>query len=305
MRKDLVIIGAGPAGVTAAIYAARKKIDFLLVTIDVGGQTLLSADVENYTGYQFIAGPELVVKFQEHLKQFVFEFKTGERVTRVNPGDKGIFTVETDRAGYEARCLIVASGRRPRFLEVKGEEGFRNKGVSYCTTCDGPLFPQKDVAVIGGGNSALDATLQMMNIAAKIYLVNINPALGGDPIMREKVEASPKVEILNNAETKEILGDRFVKAIRVKQPEGERTLSAEGVFIEIGSVPNSDIVGFVDKNKEGEIIVDNLNRTSVAGVFAAGDVTNVPEKQIIVAAGEGAKAVLGAFRFLSSGAEAQ
>ena len=297
---DLVIIGAGPAGITGAIYAARKKIDFILVSEDLGGQTALSADVENYTGYQFITGPDLAAKFEEHLKKFSIRFYRNEPVKRVVKANEDEFAVESEKNSYACRSVLIASGRRPRWLGVPGDQAFRNKGVSYCATCDGPLFSRKTVAVIGGGNSALDAALQMMNIAVKVYLVNVNPVLGGDEVMRRKVESSPNVEVLNNAKTLEISGDRFVRGLKVDVAGQARELSVEGVFVEIGSVPNSEIVDFVDKNPSGEIIVDNLNRTSAPGVFAAGDVTNVPEKQIIVAAGEGAKALLGIFRYLSS-----
>ncbi|OIO35987.1 MAG: hypothetical protein AUJ74_03945 [Candidatus Omnitrophica bacterium CG1_02_44_16] len=300
---DLIIVGAGPAGITAGVYAARKKIDFLMVSEDIGGQTALSSDVENYTGYQFITGTELVSKFEEHLKQFNVELKANEAVKRIvkaNDSAGGVwFIVETAKEHYEAKSVIIASGRRPRWLSVKGEEGFRNKGVSYCATCDGPVFAEKIVAVIGGGNAALDAALQMMKIASKVYLININPKLSGDPVMRDKVESSNKVEVLNNAVTKEILGAKFVTGIKLEQGGVEKEIGLQGIFVEIGSVPNSGIIDLVKKNNGGEIIVDNLNRTSEPGIFAAGDVTDVPEKQIIVAAGEGAKAVLGAFRYLA------
>lgn len=299
---DLIIVGAGPAGITAGVYAARKKIDFLMISEDIGGQTSLSADVENYTGYQFITGTELVAKFEEHLKQFNVELIANEAVKRISkasskPGTG--FIVETAKEHHEAKSVIIASGRRPRWLNVKGEEGFRNKGVSYCATCDGPVFSKKRVAVIGGGNAALDAALQMMKIASKVYCININPALAGDPIMRDKVESSDKVEVINNAVTKEILGAQFVTGIKLEQGGVTKELALQGIFVEIGSVPNSGIIDFVKKNNGGEIIVDNLNRTSEPGIFAAGDVTDIPEKQIIVAAGEGAKAVLGVFRYLS------
>lgn len=302
---DLIIIGAGPAGITAAVYAARKKMDFMVVTGDIGGQTALSADVENYTGYQFITGLDLVAKFEEHLKQFNVRLKNDEPAAKVVRGAKLGFVVDTKKGSYEARSVIIASGRRPRWLNAEGEERLRNKGVSYCATCDGPLFAHKIVAVIGGGNSALDATLQMTRIAPKVYLININQALGGDSVMREKVEHDPNVTVLNNAVTKEILGEQFVSGIRLEQNGESKILDVQGVFVEIGSVPNSDIVDFVAKNPYGEIIVDNLNRTNVAGVFAAGDVTDIPEKQIIVAAGEGAKAVLGVFRYLAQQETAQ
>ena len=297
---ELIIVGAGPAGITAAVYAARKKINFLVITQDIGGQAALSSDVENYTGYQFVTGPELVAKFEEHLKQFDVQLKNDEYVRRIAQPKGGLFVVETKKASYEAKSLIVASGRRPRWLNVKGEESLRNRGVSYCATCDGPLFSKKTVAVIGGGNAALDAVLQMTHIANQVYLININPELGGDPIMREKVGSAQNVKIYNNAVTKEVLGDKFVKSIKFEQGGVPKELDVDGIFVEIGSTPNSDIIDFVAKNKSGEIIVDNLNRTNIPGVFAAGDVTDIPEKQIIVAAGEGAKAVLGAFRYLYS-----
>lgn len=296
---DLIIIGAGPAGITAAVYAARKKMDFLVVTGDIGGQTALSADVENYTGYQFITGLELVAKFEEHLKQFNVQLKNDEPVTKVRQGAGKAFVVDTRKGSYETRSVIVASGRRPRWLNVEGEERLRNKGVSYCATCDGPLFAKKAVAVIGGGNSALDATLQMTRIATQVYLININPSLGGDPVMREKVEHASNVTVLNGANTRAVLGEQFVSGLRVEQGGQTKELAVQGVFVEIGSVPNSDIVDLAARNPYGEIIVDNLNRTNVPGVFAAGDVTDIPEKQIIVAAGEGAKAVLGVFRYLA------
>lgn len=299
MISDLVIVGAGPAGITAGIYAARKKIDVLMISRDLGGQTLLSADVENYTGYQFITGADLVLKFEEHLKQFGVSLKENESVRNIRQLPSRTIFLETDKASYETRCVIIASGRRPRWLGVPGEEALRNKGVTYCATCDGPVFSGKAVAVIGGGNSALDAALSMVKIASKVYLVNINPALAGDSVMREKVENSGKVEILNNAVIEEVLGEKFVRAIKVRYAGALKELVVQGVFVEIGSVPNADMIDFVAKNKSGEIMVDQLNRTSAEGVFAAGDVTDVPEKQIIVAAGEGAKAVLGAFRYLA------
>ncbi len=296
---DCVIVGAGPAGITAAVYAARKRMDFMVVTRDVGGQTALSGDVENYTGYQFITGAELTAKFEEHLKEFDVPLKNDTAVTRISKAADGNFVVATKKESFPCRTVIVASGRRPRRLNVEGEEVLRNKGVTYCATCDGPLFAGKDVAVIGGGNAALDAALQMVRIADKVFLVNINAQLGGDAVMREKVHASDKVEVLNGAVTKEIYGRPFVEGIKLEQKGSVRDLAVEGVFIEVGSVPNSDIIDFVKKNEAGEIVVDNLNRTSAPGAFAAGDVTDVPEKQIIVAAGEGAKAVLGVFRYLS------
>ena len=296
---DLAIVGAGPAGITAAIYAARKKIKTLVVAGDVGGQAALSSDVENYTGYQFITGSELAEKFKQHLKQFDIELKAGEEVMEVAKTG-GFFTVKTSGGAYEARAVIVASGAKPRALNVPGEKEFRNRGVTYCATCDAPVFAGKDVAVVGGGNSAMDAALQLSKTANKTYFINANPELRGDEIMKEKVLAAKNVEVLNNAKIREITGEKTVTGLSVAVGGAEKTLSVQGVFIEIGWVPNSGVAPGTEKNGRGEIIVGPGCETSVSGLFAAGDVTSVPQKQIIVAAGEGAKAALSAFKYLST-----
>ena len=296
---DLIIVGAGPAGITAAIYAARKRLNFLVITKDVGGQAALSADVENYTGYQYITGFELAKRFEEHIREFKIEVKEGEEVVGVKKKGE-VIEVKTGKDAYESRALIIATGARPRALNVPGEREFKNRGVTYCATCDAPLFADMDIAVIGGGNSALDATLQLMKIARKIYPINKNPKFRGDEVMIEKVEASDKVTILYNTNTLEILGDKMVTGIRIEREGKREILTVRGVFIEIGYIPNSDFVaGFVERNERGEIVVDDHNRTNVQGIFAAGDVTTVPQKQIIIAAGEGAKAALSAHEYLA------
>ena len=301
MKKiyDLVIIGAGPAGITAAVYAARKKMDPLVITKDIGGQASLSGDIQNYTGYQFITGPELAIKFEEHMRKFNFEIKENEEVKELI-SKKSTFLVKTDRDNYQAKTVIVASGKRSRELGVTGEREFKNKGLTYCATCDGPLFAGRDVAVIGGGNSALDAALQLIKIANKIYVINITDNLTGDGIMQEKIRADKKVFIFNNSRVKEILGDSFVQAIKIEEDKEEKVLDVQGIFVEIGLIPNSDFAPSLEKNERKEIIVNQQNETNIPGIFAAGDVTNVPEKQIIIAAGEGAKAVLSTFRYLST-----
>lgn len=295
---DLIIIGAGPAGITASVYAARKKIKFLVVTKDVGGQAAWSGDIENYTGYQFITGPELASKFEEHLRNYKIELKEGEEVTGLHRAGNTVY-VKTDKGEYQAKTAIIASGKVSRELGVPGEKEFKNKGLTYCATCDGPLFSGKDVAVIGGGNSALDATLQLMKIARHIYLVNIASELTGDAIMIEKVKSSNMVTILSDTNVKAILGDKMVSALRVKKKDKEETLNVQGVFVEIGLEPNSGFAKDVKKNERREIKVNCYNETDIPGVFAAGDVTDVPEKQIIIAAGEGSKAALSAFRYLN------
>lgn len=298
--KDLIIIGAGPAGITAAVYAARKRLDFSVLTGDIGGQAAWSGDIENYTGYQFIAGPDLALKFREHLQKFEFDLREGVAVGSVEKNGDEFSVGISDGQTLSSKTVIIASGKRPRLLNIPGEAEFKNRGVTYCATCDGPLFAGKDVAVIGGGNSALDAALQMMKIAKKTYLINVNPELAGDAVMRDKVLASNKVEILNNTRVVEIKGDKFVTAMKIETRGEVRDISVQGIFVEIGLTPNSDFVKIAAKNELGEIIINCAAQTSVPGLFAAGDVTNVPEKQIIIAAGDGAKASLAAFKYLNT-----
>ena len=298
MTYDLVVIGAGPAGITAAIYAARKRLNTLVITKDIGGQAAWSGDIENYIGYQFITGPDLVEKFEEHLRKYDIVLKENEAVQTVEKQGNKI-KVKTDKAEYDSRTVIIACGKRSRELNVPGEKEFKNKGLTYCATCDGPLFSGKDVAVIGGGNSALDAALQLANIARKVYIINNTVQLAGDEIMLEKLTGNTKVAVFNDARVLEVFGDKFVSGLKIKQQGREQELTVQGVFVEIGLLPNSRIVPQAAKNVSAEIKVNFANETSIPAVFAAGDVTDVPEKQIIIAAGEGAKAALSAFRYLA------
>ena len=295
---DLIIIGAGPSGMTAAVYAARKKMDFIIVSVDMGGQAAWSGDVENYMGYQFISGPELALKFQEHIKSFGIDVRVPENVKSIAK-QKDIIKVITEREDYLSRSIIVATGKRPRQLNIEGEVEFKNKGLTYCATCDGPLFAEKDVAVIGGGNSALDAVLQLMKISPRIYLITRDRQLEADQVMIEKVKSAANVKVVYEAEPVKIAGDRFVKSLEVSSKREKTVFKVEGVFVEIGLIPNSDFAGVLDQNQKKEIIVDAHNRTNVPGIFASGDVTDIPEKQIIIACGEGAKACLSVFHYLS------
>jgi len=295
---DLIIIGAGPAGITASVYAARKKMDFLVLTKDIGGQAIWSSDVENYPGYQFITGPDLMIKFQEHMEKYGIQVKEEEEVIELEKKGNLVY-IKTTKETYKAKTAIIAAGKKAKEIGVPGEKEYKNKGVAYCVTCDGPLFAEKDVAVVGGGNSALDAAIQMMNIANKVYLINITDKFSGDSIMQEKVKNNPKVKILHNTRVESITGDKFVKGINIDTQGRRDALDVKGVFIEIGMVPNSWFAKGLDKNEKEEIKVNCANETNVPGVFAAGDVTSVPEKQIIIAAGDGAKATLGAFRYLA------
>jgi len=297
MIYDLIVIGAGPAGITASIYAARKKMNILVLSKDIGGQTAWSGDIENYTGYQFITGPELTKRLKDHIDAYKIKVNEEEEILSLAK-DREIILIKTDKAQYEAKAVIIASGKMPKELGIKGEQEFKGKGIAYCATCDGPLFANKQVAVIGGGNSALDAAIGLEKIASKIYIINIGEALTADAIMQEAVKKSAKVTVLNKSRIVEVKGEKFVKAIEIERNNVEEEIAVEGVFVEIGLVPNSDFVEVVDKNSSNEIIINCACETSTPGIFAAGDVTNVPEKQIIVAAGEGAKAALSAFRYL-------
>ncbi|MGB2600665.1 MAG: FAD-dependent oxidoreductase [Candidatus Omnitrophota bacterium] len=295
---DVIIIGAGPAGITASVYAARKKMDLLVITDDIGGQAAWSGDIENYTGYQFVTGVELSSKFEEHMKKYGIAVKEGEKATHIDI-DGNVCVVSTEKDEYRSKTVIIASGKRSKELNIRDEAKFRNKGLTYCATCDGPLFAGKEVAIIGGGNSALDAALQLMKIARKVFIINITPELGGDAIMREKVSASDNVTVINNAQVTGIQGDVFVEKIKISEDGSEREIPVQGIFVEIGLIPNSSFAEPLERNERGEIIVDSYNQTNIPGIFAAGDVTDVPEKQIIIAAGEGAKAALGTFAYIS------
>ena len=302
---DVLVIGAGPAGLSAGVYCARKMMDTLVVSSNVGGQATWSWEVENYLGYQLISGVELVERFREHLDLFKVALWEGRDVVSLAAA-KDAFTAVTDTDGeLRARSVIVASGKVPRLLGVPGEDPYRGRGVAYCSTCDGPLFRGKKVVVVGGGNSALDAALQLSQIAKRVYLIAAEDALGGDEIRRSQVMAAAGVEVLLSSRVTAIRGEQLVKAVDIDRGGKLSSLEVSGLFIEIGSIPST---GFlppeVELNELGEIVVDANNRSSVPGLFAAGDVTNVVEKQIIIAAGEGAKAALSAYAWLVEGGQA-
>lgn len=294
---DLIIIGAGPAGITAAIYAARRKVNTLVLSKDIGGQAATTGEIENYTGFTVVTGAELAKKFSEHIKEFDVNIKEGEEVKKVEKKGRE-FRVKTSKGEYEAKALIIATGAKPKKLGVPGEDEYLNKGVAYCATCDAPLFAGRDVAVVGGGNAALKSAIQLMNIAKKVYIINLNNDISGEAVMKDKVLAHKNVKIISNAKTTGIFGKKFVSGIRYEKDGKVQEIKVGGVFIEIGYVPSSDLINFVEKNGCKEIKVGCNSHTNVSGLFAAGDVSDVPYKQIIIAAGEGCKAALAAFDYL-------
>ncbi|MFC1937318.1 FAD-dependent oxidoreductase [Chloroflexota bacterium] len=297
---ELMVIGGGPAGLAASVYAARKKLDTLLVTADIGGQINMTLGIENYLGYQFIEGPELIGKFQAQVEQFPIDQKIGEKVSRLEKIDGGFEAITEAGNRYRATTAILTTGKNPRSLNVPGETEYTGRGVTYCAICDGPIFSGQRVAVVGGGNSALEAALDMVKIAEHVHLVSLTP-LTGDAILVDKLSPAKNLSILTEHETEKIEGETFVTGMSVKDlKSGEKKrLDVTGVFVEIGLMPNSDLVkGLVKLNERGEVMVNCGCETSVPGLYAAGDVTDIPEKQIVIAAGEGAKAALQAHRYL-------
>jgi alkyl hydroperoxide reductase subunit F len=297
---DLMIIGGGPAGMTAAVYTARKKLNALLLSKDVGGQVNWTLGIENYMGYQIIEGPQLIKKFEEQVKQFPIDMKIGENVSSLSPIGGGFEAKTESGETYQARAAIIVTGKRSRPLNVPGEEKLRGRGVTYCAICDGPLFADMEVAIIGGGNSALEAVDDMVKIASHVYLVSLTP-LTGDQVLIDRVKNAGNLTMFLEYEVVAITGEKLVDGVKIRDLKTKqgRELKVGGVFIEIGLMPSSDLVKNVAAlNSIGEIEVNCNNETNVPGLFAAGDVTSVPEKQIVVAAGEGAKAALQAHRYL-------
>jgi alkyl hydroperoxide reductase subunit F len=297
---DTIIIGAGPAGLSAAIYTARKMMKTLVISQNIGGQVAYYYDLENYLGFSQVNAPELVSKFEDHVKKYGVETDIGDEVSAVDI--LGPFKRVTMGGGtqYLGKTLIIATGSQHRPLNVPGEHELIGRGVSYCSTCDAPLYRNCDVAVVGGGNSGLQAVIDLIHIANRIYLISLTP-LTGDLILQDHVKDSAKVEIITEYFPSRILGDKVVDGIEIAPVKaGEpRRIKVDGVFVEVGLMPNSSL--FVDSmttNVKGEILVDTECRTGVAGVFACGDVSSVPYKQVVVAAGEGAKAALSAYQYL-------
>ena len=297
---DLMIIGGGPAGLAASVYAARKRLNTLLISHDIGGQVNWTLGIENYLGYQFIEAPELIDKFQTQVNQFPIDQKIGYKVSRLEKIEGGFEAVTEAEERYQSRAVIFATGKKPRKLNVPGEAELTGRGVTYCAICDGPIFAGQRVAVVGGGNSALEAALDMVKIAEHVDLVSLT-SLTGDAILIDKLSDAKNLSIFTEHQTEKIEGQDFVNGVLIKDLKGgeKKRLDVTGVFIEIGLVPNSEpIRGLIELNKWGEVPISCSGETTLPGLYAAGDVTNIPEKQIVVAAGEGAKAALQAHRYL-------
>jgi len=295
---DTIVIGAGVAGITAAIYASRKRMKFELISPDLGGHLALTGDLLNYPGVVKTTGLDFMSALEEQLN-FNKVKPVMAAVREVKKLASG-FKVITDKREYETKTVIIASGSKPRKLNIPGEDRFAKKGVAYCSICDGPLFADMSVAIIGGGNSALEAVEFMKDIASKIYLLVLESKLSGHEYLQEKVRQNPKVEVIYNAKTKEIVGDEFVSGVKYEQAGRQKKIDVKGVIIEIGLVPNTEAFkSLVDLDEHGHIKIDCQGNTSVPGVFAAGDCASGHEYQYVIAAGQGCMALLKAAKYLS------
>ena len=299
---DVLIVGGGPAGAAAAVYAARKGIRTGIASERFGGQVLDTLGIENFVSVRETEGPKFALALEEHVRHYDVDIMNLQRAKRLVTR-AGLVEVELESgASLKARSVILATGARWRNVNVPGEQEYRNKGVAYCPHCDGPLFKGKRVAVIGGGNSGVEAAIDLAGVVAHVTLIEFDTKLRADAVLQRKLGSLPNVTTLLNAQTTEITGDgqRVDGLVYKDRGSGETTrVELEGVFVQIGLVPNTEwLKGTVELSRHGEIIVDAKGQTSVPGVFAAGDATTVPFKQIIIAAGDGAKAALGAFDHL-------
>lgn len=297
---DVIIIGAGPAGLTAAIYAARRMMKALVISKNIGGQVIWASEIMNYPGIKSITGPELINNLANQVKQAGVEIKSAEASKIIRQTDNS-FTVETAKESFTAKTLIITMGLAPKCLNLANEKELTGKGISYCANCDGPFFKGKAVAVVGGGNAALDAAEVMSKIAKKVYLVYRRAKFKGFEVLAEKVKQQSNIEIMLEHEISEISGGQKLEKLKVldlaKQTTAE--ISVDGLFIEIGHEPKTDLVAsLVERDAKGQIVVDLNAKTSADGVFAGGDVTASEFKQIVIGCGQGAIAALSAYKYL-------
>ncbi|MBQ4899812.1 alkyl hydroperoxide reductase subunit F [Paenibacillus sp. Marseille-P2973] len=297
---EVLVVGGGPAGASAAIYSARKGIRTGIVAERFGGQVNDTLGIENFISVKYTEGPKLAASLEEHAKEYNIDIMKAQRVKRLEKKD--LIEVELENgAVLKSKTVIVSTGARWRNLGVPGEAEFKNKGVAYCPHCDGPLFAGKHVAVIGGGNSGIEAAIDLAGVAAHVTVFEFMPELKADSVLQDRLNSLPNTTVIKNAQVKEITGTNKVDGIDYIERETGTTQHVElqGVFVQIGLVPNTDwLEGTVERTRMGEIIVDNHGATTLPGVFAAGDCTNSPYKQIIISMGSGATAALGAFDYM-------
>ncbi|MFP4514907.1 MAG: NAD(P)/FAD-dependent oxidoreductase [Parcubacteria group bacterium] len=299
---DTIIIGAGPAGMTAAIFASRREMKTLVIGKEMGGQLVWASEIENYPGFKTINAFELIQKMQEQVSSLGVEIKTAD-VKKIEKQDDGSFKVFTNKDMYEARTVIIAIGLSPRRLAIKGEEGFSGKGVSYCANCDGPFYKDKIVSVIGGGNSALDAAEILSKIAKKVYLVHRRDEFRAFEALVNEVKERENIEVVLDSAPKEFLGKEKLERMVLENLKTNeiREIDIDGAFVEIGRIAHTDLLeGLIDRNEKKELVVDDLTQTRTEGLFACGDVTQVKYKQIPIAMGQATISALSAYQYLQT-----
>ena len=309
---DVLVVGGGPAGAAAAVYAVRKGISTGVVSERFGGQVLDTMGIENFISVPYTEGPKLAVALEQHVREYDVDIMNLQRATALTPATEvgGLIGVELESgASVQARSVILSTGARWRHMNVPGENEYLNKGVAFCPHCDGPLFKGKRIAVIGGGNSGVEAAIDLAGIVDHVTLIEFDTQLRADDVLQRKLRSMPNTEVIVNALTTEVLGDgEKVTGLvyRDRSDDTEHTVDLAGIFVQIGLLPNTDwLRGTVELSDRGEVVIDARGATSVPGVFAAGDCTTVPYKQIVIAMGEGSKAALSAFDYIIRNAPAE
>jgi len=305
MLYDLIIIGGGPAGSAAAVYAGRKKLNTLMLVHEFGGQSMVSENIQNWIGTISISGQELADNFKKHIKAYAndnVKIQTGEKVININKLDKNFLVITNSGNNYESKTILISTGSGRRKLNIKGAKEFENKGITYCASCDGPIFTGQDVVVIGGGNAGFDSVAQLLNYTKSVTLINRSNEYKADQITIEKVLSNPKMTGILNAETIEVRGDKFVNALVYKDTKTneEHELKISGVFVEIGQIPNTDFAkNILELDEYNRIKIDFKNqRSSATGIWSAGDCTNVLYHQNNIAAGDGVRALEDIFLYI-------
>jgi len=304
MLYDLIILGGGPAGTSASVYASRKQLKTLLITKEFGGQSVVSEDIQNWIGSPNISGMDLAKSFKEHVEKYkgdVLEIKEGESVEKVEKTEDG-FSVQTDKEVYGSKTVLVVTGSHRRQLDVSGADRLEHKGLTYCASCDGPLFSGQDTAIIGGGNAAFETASQLLAYAKSVTLLNRSDVFKADEVTVNKVLSHPNMTAIKGAKLLEILGDKFVSGLKYKIDEAEQELAVTGIFVEIGSIPTTSFVeGLVDMTEYKQIKVDAKNqRTSMDGIWSAGDCTDGLYHQNNIAAGDAVKALEDIYLYLNT-----
>jgi alkyl hydroperoxide reductase subunit F len=297
---DLIIIGSGPAGMTAAIYASRREMKTLVIGKELGGQVVWASEIENYPGFKSISNYELISKMSEQVKSLGVEIQTNE-VQKIEKNEDGTFTLFTSKEQLQTKTVLIAMGLSPRRLAIPGEQEFSGKGVTYCANCDGPFYKGKTVAVIGGGNAALDAAEVMSKIANQVYLVHRNENFKAFDVLVNEVKSKPNIKMVLNTDIKEILGTSKVEKIKVlnSQTQEEKEIAVDGVFVEVGRIASTDLIAeFAERDERNQVLVDEKFMTKTPGLFAAGDVVHGEFKQITIACGQATVAALAAYQFL-------